>query len=258
MNKLATAAVAASLAVSGSAYSQEVRSRRDVSQEDIRAVSPALENYTENRLLGEVWKRPGLSRRDRSIVTIATLVARNQAIEMPFYFGMALDNGVKPAELSEIITHLALYAGWPNAMSAVAAVKEVFAARGIRADQLPAVTPEPLPLDEAAEATRAKRVQEDVGPVSQGVVDYTDDLLFNDIWRRPDLAPRDRSLVTVSALIANGQAGQITYHLNRALDNGLSKAEASEVLTHISFYSGWPTVFSAIPVFKEVLAKRAG
>src|SRR6266852_1848563 len=75
--------------------------------DDIRAVSPALETYAQRVLLGGVWQRPGLSQRDRSIVTVAALVARNQTVEMPFYFNLALDRGLKPSELSEIITHLA-------------------------------------------------------------------------------------------------------------------------------------------------------
>jgi 4-carboxymuconolactone decarboxylase len=74
---------------------------------------------------------------------------------------------------------------------------------------------------------------------------------------RPALAPRDRSLITVSALIASGQVAQITFHLNRAMDNGLTKAQASEVLTHLLFYAGWPNVMSAVPVAKEVFENRA-
>ena len=77
-------------------------------------------------LLNGLWKRPDLSPRDRSVVTVAALIARIQTIEMPYHFALALDNGVKPAELSEIITHLAFYAGWANAMSAVAVAKESF------------------------------------------------------------------------------------------------------------------------------------
>src|SRR5260370_15120880 len=80
--------------------------------EDVRRVAPALEAYTQNRLLADVWKRPGLAPRDRSIVTLAALIARNQTIEMPYHFNLALDNGVKPREISEIITHLAFYSGW--------------------------------------------------------------------------------------------------------------------------------------------------
>jgi 4-carboxymuconolactone decarboxylase len=224
--------------------------------DDVRSVAPALEKYTQDRLLGEVWKRPGLSARDRSIVTVAVLVARNQTVEMPYYLSLALDSGVKPAEISELITHLAFYSGWGNAMSAVAVTKDVFSKRGIRANQLPPVSPKPLPLDEAAEADRATRVGEQFAAVSPGVVQYTTDALFRDLWLRPDLAPRDRSLVTVSALIASGQVAQIPYHLNRAMDNGLTRAQASETLTHLAFYAGWPNVFSALPVAKDVFEKR--
>jgi 4-carboxymuconolactone decarboxylase len=224
--------------------------------EDVRVVSPALERYRQATLHGDLWKRPDLSPRDRSIVTVAALIARNQTAEMPYYFNLALDNGVKPGELSEIITHLTFYSGWSNAMSAVAVAKDVFSRRGIGPDQLPAASGELLPLDEAAEAQRASRVEQDFGQTAPGVVKYTTDVLFRDLWQRPALAPRDRSLVTVSALIASGQVGQIPYHLNRAMDNGLTKAQASEVLTHLAFYAGWPNVFSALPVARDVYEKR--
>ena len=151
------------------------------------------------------------------------------------------------------MTHLAFYSGWANAMSAVA--KDVFGKRGVGSDQLPPASGELLPIDEAAEAPRAARVEQDGGPVAPGVVQYTSDVLFHDLWLRPALAPRDRSLVTVSALIASGQVAQIPYHLNRAMDNGPTKAQASEVLTHLAFYAGWPNVFSAIPVAKDVFEK---
>ena len=177
-----------------------------LSVNDIRMVAPALDKYREDRLLGEVWKRPGLAPRDRSIVTLAALIARTQTIEMPYYLNLALDNGVQPREISEIITHLDFYSGWPNAMSAVAVARDVFAQRKIGTEQLPPGSPELLPLDEAAEAQRASRVGEQFGKVAPGVVQYTTDVLFRDLWLRPDLAPRDRSLVTVSALIASRPA----------------------------------------------------
>jgi 4-carboxymuconolactone decarboxylase len=225
--------------------------------DDVRAVSPALEHYTKGPLLDSLWKRPGLSPRDRSIVTIAALIARIQTIEMPFHFALALDNGVKPGEISEIVTHLAFYAGWANAMSAVNVAKDIFHRRGIGVDQLPPALERLLPINEAAEKQRSTQVSSDFGAVSPGLVENTTDLLFRDLWLRPALAPRDRSLVTVSALIANGQVAQVTYHLNRALDNGLTQEQASEVLTHIAFYSGWPCAFSALPVVKGVFEKRA-
>jgi 4-carboxymuconolactone decarboxylase len=249
-----------SLITMPSARAQEIvtmaGSKSMLTYEDVRRVAPALAAYTQSRLLGDVWKRPGLAPRDRSIVTLAALIARNQTIEMAYHFNLALDNGVKPREISEIITHLAFYAGWANAMSAVAIAKDVFAARHIGANQLPPVSVTPLPIDEAAESKRATSVEAQFGAFFPGVVQYTTDVLFRDLWLRPELAPRDRSLVTVSALIANGQTAQLTPHLNRAMDNGLTQTEASEAITLLAFYVGWPNVFSAMPVAKDVFEKR--
>ncbi|XOV65642.1 carboxymuconolactone decarboxylase family protein (plasmid) [Agrobacterium rosae] len=223
---------------------------------DVQSVSPALAKYTQKDLFNDLWKRPGLSPRDRSVVTVAALIARNQPVEMPYHFNLALDNGVTAAELSEIITHLAFYSGWGNSMGAVAVAAQVFAERGIGADQFPEASPAPLLLDEAADAERAEGVEKNVGSVSPGVVEYTNGVLFKDLWLRPGLAPRDRSLITVTSLISSGQVGQINYHLNRAMNAGLTQDQASEMLTQLTFYAGWPNVFSAVPVVKDVFEKR--
>jgi 4-carboxymuconolactone decarboxylase len=223
--------------------------------DDVRMVAPALEKYTQGPR-GDLWKRPGLSVRDRSIVTLAALIARDQTIEMPYYLKLALDNGVKPSEISGIITHLAFYSGWSNALSAVAVAKDVFAERKIGTDQLAPASVQLLSLDQAAEAQREARVGEQFGSVAPGIVQYTTDVLFRDLWLRPDLAPRDRSLVTVGALIASGQFAQFPSHLNRAMDNGLTQAQAAEVITHLAFYAGWPNAFTALPLAKDVFEKR--
>src|SRR6266567_714454 len=150
MKLLAATIASLSLIASSSAQADQTKaapsSKPMLTLEDARMVAPALEKYTQDRLLGEVWKRPGLTPRDRSFVTLAALIARNQTTDMPYYVNLALDNGVKPREISEVITHLAFYSGWPNAMSAVAVTKDVFAARKISADQL-SVASGPLPLD---------------------------------------------------------------------------------------------------------------
>jgi 4-carboxymuconolactone decarboxylase len=223
---------------------------------DLGAVSPALQQYRDRIVEGDLWQRPQLSGRDRSVVTVAALIAGSNAVELPAQLGRALDNGVTPAELSEMITHLAFYSGWSNAVSAVTVTKDVFEERGIGPDQLPPADPELLPLDQATEAQRAANNEQNFGTVAPGVLQYTTDVLFRDLWLRPGLAPRDRSLVTVSALVASGQVAQITYHLNRAMENGLTQEQASEALTQLAFYTGWPKVFSALPVVKDVFGSR--
>jgi 4-carboxymuconolactone decarboxylase len=249
--RLSLFAFVVTLAIPAAAAADESPSRKDV-----QMVAPALDKYAQDRLLGEVWMRPGLSPRDRSVVTLAALIARNHTIVLSDQMKLALDHGVKPAEISEIITHLAFYSGLANATAAVAVAKDVFAARNIGADRLPSASPGLLPLNEAVEADRAKRVGDQFGAIFPGVVQYTTDILFRDLWLRHDLAPRDRSLVTISALVANGQVAQLTGHIPIGMNNGLTQTEIVEAITHLAFYVGWPNVFSAMPVAKDVFEKR--
>lgn len=223
---------------------------------DARLVSAAFADNTATLLTREVWQRPGLSPRDRSLVTIAVLIARGQTVEMEYHFDLALNNGVKPLELSETINHLAFYAGWGSATNTILIARNVFDRHGVSPEQLAPLSPVLLSIDASAESQRVTVVKNMFGEVSPGVQHYTTTALFNNLWLRPGLAPRDRSLITVSALIANGQTAQVGYHLNRAMNSGLTKAQASEMLTQLAFYAGWPNVFSAVPVFKEVFASR--
>jgi 4-carboxymuconolactone decarboxylase len=89
-------------------------------------IAPALVDYSERVLFGDVWLRPGLSPRDRSLITVATLVALYRTNELPVHLKRALDNGVTREELVELITHLAFYSGWPTANTAMTIAKGVF------------------------------------------------------------------------------------------------------------------------------------
>lgn len=94
------------------------------------------------------------------------------------------------------------------------------------------------------------------GDFAPKLVELTDEVLFGDVWQRPGLSQRDRSLTTVTALIAMNRTEQLPFHLRRALDNGLSKDELIEVITHLAFYSGWPNSMSALRIAKEEFEKR--
>jgi 4-carboxymuconolactone decarboxylase len=93
-----------------------------------------------------------------------------------------------------------------------------------------------------------------LGDFAPKLVDLTDDVLFGDVWKRIELSPRDRSLVTITALVAGGNVEQLPFHLKLGRQNGLTQVEIVEAITHVAFYSGWPKAMSAITAAKQAFA----
>ncbi len=104
----------------------------------------------------------------------------------------------------------------------------------------------------AKEPTAAQKMLGDFAPK---LVELTDNVLFGDVWERPELSKRDRSLVTVAALIALNRPDQLRFHLGRAVENGVKEQELIETITHLAFYAGWPSAMTAIMVAKELSSK---
>jgi 4-carboxymuconolactone decarboxylase len=90
------------------------------------------------------------------------------------------------------------------------------------------------------------------GDFAPGLVHYTDKILFDEVWERAGLSKRDRSLITVAALVAMGKSDQLTFHLDYARANGVTETELKEAITHLTFYAGWPNGMSAMTVAKQV------
>ena len=116
----------------------------------------------------------------------------------------------------------------------------------------PAPAPSPTP-PEGVSPTRAQRLMGDIAPK---LAELTDNVLFGDIWGRPGLSKRDRSLATVSALVAMNRPDQLRSHLALARENGLTEEELIEAITHLAFYAGWPSAVTAVSVAKEVFGKK--
>ncbi|WP_225631004.1 carboxymuconolactone decarboxylase family protein [Streptomyces solaniscabiei] len=98
---------------------------------------------------------------------------------------------------------------------------------------------------------------QELADIAPKLVEVTNEVLFQDVWERPGLSPRDRSLVTVSVLAALYRSEQLPYHLGVALDNGLTAEELSEAITHLAFYAGWPNAMTAITVLKKIADERS-
>jgi 4-carboxymuconolactone decarboxylase len=105
-------------------------------------------------------------------------------------------------------------------------------------------------------APQQSRAQQLMGDVAPKLAELTDNVLFGDVWERTGLSKRDRSLITVAALIALNRPEQLRSHLQRAQENGVKKDELSEVITHLAFYAGWPNAITAVGVARDVFEKK--
>ena len=205
---------------------------------DLYAGSPYLRELRDSLVYGEIWERPYLSKRDRSLITIAVLQALTRE-ELAIHIPRGLDNGLTPEEISEIILHVTFYAGWPTGVQASLTAAAAFEARGLTLGDLP----------------RAPALEEEVttpGGLSAAYAGVPrlgalrNSLLYGDIWERPLLSKRDRSLITVAVNQALYVTNELRLHIDRALDqNGVTPQELSEVVLHVTFYAGWPAAVNA-------------
>jgi 4-carboxymuconolactone decarboxylase len=216
-------------------------------------IAPGLATLTDDVLYGEVWQRPELSPRDRSLVTISVLIATGKTAQLTGHLTRALTNGVKPIEASALLAHLAIYCGWPSAVSALEVYDQVYKARNIDTSALGAMGSR-LPVP-ASEAARARATQAELGTIAPKFVQLTNDLVFEALWRQPELSVRDRSLVTIAALAATGDDDQLDVYLRRGIESGLTRAQIAEALTHLGFYAGWPKATKALAAVIKTLSR---
>ena len=202
--------------------------------------APYLGEVRNKYVYGDIWERAGLSKRDRSMITVAVNQALYATNELRLHMGRALDNGVTQAEISEIIAHTLWYSGFPTGVNAARVAAEVFAERDLPAtppgasDREPPVNPE-LEFPGAFQQTPYLR-------------DLLNQVVYAETWQREELSPRDRSMITVAVGTALYASSEVRYHVGRALDNGVTQEEIGEIITHVTFYSGFPTGVNAARV----------
>lgn len=216
-------------------------------------IAPGLATLTDEVLYGDVWRRAELSPRDRSLVTISVLIATGKPAQLAGHLGRALDNGVRPSEASALLAHLAIYCGWPSAVSALEVYDQVYTTRKVDTAGLRTLGPR-LPAS-VADAARAQALSDDLAQVAPKFVQLTNDVVFDDLWRRSDLTRRDRSLVTIAALAGMGDDDQLDFYLRRAVETGLSRAQITEAMTHLGFYAGWSKATKGMAAVTRTLGK---
>lgn len=231
----------------------EAQQRPSVAPKNMQAIAPALAEYTDKVLFGDMWIRSELTPRERSLVTVSALIATGKTPQLAVHLNRALTNGVKPIEIAGVVTHLAFYSGWPSAVSALNVVEEVFAERQIEVASLR----QPQEARTSDAASKGPVTTQEIAAVAPKLAQLTNDVVFADLWRRTDLSSRDRSLVTIAALAANGDTDQLASHVRCGMENGLTGIQISEMLTHLAFYAGWPRATAAAAIAGTVIEAGA-
>lgn len=215
--------------------------------------------------VGHMWSRPELSRRDRSLFVISVLAAQARGEELELHTTIGLRHGLTRVEIEEILLHVAAYAGFPAAMASIRVVDAALrAAEGV--DRLesraPADRKDDDERDRDAAEVMAMMMGRDEGPALDalvgplgGVGEVAYRWAFGEIWCRPQLSRRDRSIVVIAILTWLGATEELGFHVPAGLRHGLTRVEIEEVLTHLSLYAGLPRAIGAMRAARAAFAR---
>lgn len=219
-------------------------------------------------VVGEMWNRPQLSRRDRSLMIIAVLATQSRDEELVLHTGIGLRHGLTRAEIEEINLHVSAYAGFPAAMAANRRMEQAFReAEGVEkiqarngADHLG----DDERLQRSADVRKAMTAGAAASEPEQDLANMRDLLgdvgelalhwAFGEIWARPQLSRRDRSLIVIAILTALGQEAELAFHVPAGLNHGLTQIEIEEIMTHLSLYAGFPRAVDGMRAAKKAFA----
>jgi 4-carboxymuconolactone decarboxylase len=225
--------------------------------------------------VGNLWARPQLSRRDRSLLVISVLAAQARGEELEAHVGVGLNHGLTRVEIEELLLHVAAYAGFPAAMAASRHVDAALCrAEGVERieGREPAASKSDAERDRDAAGVRrtltagraASDPAEDLANM-QGILGDVGTLAFRwafgEIWCRPELSRRDRSLAVIAILGALGQENELAVHVPGGLNHGLTRTEIEEIMVHLSMYAGFPKAVDGMRAVRAAFAKideRAG
>ena len=220
---------------------------------------------------GEIWSREQLSRRDRSLVVITFLTALGRDLELQQHVVGGLNHGLTREEVDEIMVQLGPYIGLPSALAGAGVVARAFAAL----DGEPERSAPPAPAEDRDRAARRRDglavlqtllglpEGTDMAPIGDSTVEQLGDMgdfvveyAFGDVWSRPALSRRDRSLIVISALAAQAMEHELGIHLGGALNHGVTATEIEEVMLTLVVYGGFPKAINGIHLARRVLSER--
>jgi 4-carboxymuconolactone decarboxylase len=216
---------------------------------------PGLDHFTTEALWGSVWARPGLERRLRMLATVAVLSSLQRLPQLRTYLNSALNIGLDPVEVREVLIQCSVYAGWPTTVNSLELFRDVLEARGIEAGPMdvPEVTLERLEQRGLAISERvAPRAKEDPVLAARRLAPdlWAVELryVWGELYQRPGLDMRGRATCALAALVALRLEDELEVWLDGSVQAGLSVAEIIEVIMQVAYYAGFPAATGALVV----------
>ena len=229
----------------------------------------ALGGYAIDVVLADVWARPELSRRDRSLVVLAVLSAIGSNEELSIHTQIGLNNGLSRSEIEEVLLHIAAYAGFPMALQASRVIDARFRLiDGV--EQLPdrhagaslSDAERRIRAGDVRRTLTAGRAKSDPEADMAGLISHLGEVgriafqwAFGDVWSRPDLNRRDRSLIVISILTVLSRVDELAFHIPAGLNHGLTRVEIEEIMVQMTIYGGIPRAVEGIHAMKSAYAK---
>jgi len=249
---------------------KKLRGTDDIAKtaQQLEDANGALGSFVIDFALGDIWSRPGISRRDRSLIVISILASLNQLTQLKSHVQGAINHGMTPEEVREVMIHLCGYAGFPRALDAMRVTNESLAEMGHapKDGKLP-------PSAKQSQAERRKAGIEGIEKVSGNMfmeatenavasaekrlgalAQYAFDFVYGDIWARPQLSRRDRSLLVLGSLGALGREHELEIHIPGAFRHGVTRVEIDEFIVTLATYAGFPFAVDATYVLMAHLA----
>jgi len=231
----------------------------------------ALGTFASSAVMGDLWCRPQLSRRDRSLVVVSVLMAQARDEELELHVANALNHGMTRTEVDELLLHVAAYAGFPAAMASVRRVDNAYNKLDGNPEGTRRERPAAEHLSDAERDARAADVRRTL-TAGRAAADPATDMAnmqgllgdvgalafrfaFGEVWSRPQLSRRDRSLCVIAILAALGQAHELGVHVPGGLNHGLTRTEIEEVMVQMCLYAGFPRAVDGMLAAKAAFAK---
>jgi 4-carboxymuconolactone decarboxylase len=228
----------------------------------VSAIDPELAGYLVADGYGKVLSRDGLSLLNRELCIIAALACRAHLPQLKWHIGAALNVGVTPEAIREVLVQALPFAGWPTTLNALATMATVFTERGVAPPSRP---PEELTRAQLAERGRNnggqvyahyEAVEERVRGFDADLARYLTENAYGQVFARPGLSTQQRELVAVAFLTAQQQLTQLAWHIEGALRVGCTATETKEVIVTMLLYVGWPSTLNALEVWKQATSPK--